>query len=565
MTDGRPLTRVLILGGYGVFGGKLAQALLRSPQYEVIIAGRSRAKAKAFCNTYGGTPAVLDRSSPEAAPALAALCPFVTVDATGPFQAFDQDGYRIAHAALEAGSHYLDLCDDAAFTKGIVQLDEEAKAKGRSVLSGVSSVPALSSAAVEALRGDFSRLDTIDTVILPGNRAPRGLAVIRAILAQTGQPMQVYRNGSWGHVPGWSGLARRRLTTDRESLPLRWCSWIGAPDLQLFPDHYGARSVLFKAGLELSLMHLGLAVLGWLVRLRLFRSLVPFTGALKWIADRLEPFGTDKGGMEVRLSGLGRDQQPLAKSWTLIAGAGDGPHVPAVAATILCGKLADGNLPPGARPCLGAFGLSDIEAATAHLQVDTKTETHPAPCLFQHALGRTFQDLPPEVQKLHTAFDLHRWRGRAKVSRGTSRLGQLICHLIGFPPATEDVPVEVTLERCGNKEHWTRVFGSKTFKSTLLARRGSGKGKISEQFGGLVFDIDLTFDGTCLAFPVTRGRALGVPLPKWLIPVSEAREFQKNGRFHFDVQLSLPMIGKLVRYQGFLTEQAPDEGAAPTQ
>jgi len=46
--------RVLILGGYGVFGGRLARLLADEARLTLVIAGRSREKASAFCVALGG-------------------------------------------------------------------------------------------------------------------------------------------------------------------------------------------------------------------------------------------------------------------------------------------------------------------------------------------------------------------------------------------------------------------------------------------------------------------------------------------------------------------------------
>jgi len=57
--------KVLILGGYGTFGGRLAQLLADEPRLHLVIAGRSRAKAEEFCKSLGGTvetsPLAFDR------------------------------------------------------------------------------------------------------------------------------------------------------------------------------------------------------------------------------------------------------------------------------------------------------------------------------------------------------------------------------------------------------------------------------------------------------------------------------------------------------------------------
>ena len=51
--------KVLILGGYGVFGGRLARLLLQDG-VEVIVAGRDARKAAAFTAQYGGSPLGID-------------------------------------------------------------------------------------------------------------------------------------------------------------------------------------------------------------------------------------------------------------------------------------------------------------------------------------------------------------------------------------------------------------------------------------------------------------------------------------------------------------------------
>lgn len=47
--------KVLILGGYGVFGRRLARLLMQDG-VEVIVAGRDLKKATVFTRDHGGTP-----------------------------------------------------------------------------------------------------------------------------------------------------------------------------------------------------------------------------------------------------------------------------------------------------------------------------------------------------------------------------------------------------------------------------------------------------------------------------------------------------------------------------
>ena len=50
---------MLVLGGYGVFGGLLCRALVRDAGIELIVAGRSIERARTFCAAHGDRPATL--------------------------------------------------------------------------------------------------------------------------------------------------------------------------------------------------------------------------------------------------------------------------------------------------------------------------------------------------------------------------------------------------------------------------------------------------------------------------------------------------------------------------
>ncbi len=116
--------KVLILGGYGTFGGRLAQLLADEDRLTLIIAGRSLAKAQAFCASLRSAatylPAAFDRDG-DVERQLRELAPDVVVDASGPFQSYGADPYRVVRAALALGIHYLDLADGSDFVRGIAQ------------------------------------------------------------------------------------------------------------------------------------------------------------------------------------------------------------------------------------------------------------------------------------------------------------------------------------------------------------------------------------------------------------------------------------------------------------
>lgn len=130
--------KVLILGGYGTFGGRLARLLGDEERLTLIVAGRSMERAEAFCAALPAratlTPAAFDRDGDVAAQ-LSAHSPDIIVDASGPFQAYN-DSYRLVRAIISRGNDCLDLADGSEFVKRIVQFDAQARECGRPIGAG---------------------------------------------------------------------------------------------------------------------------------------------------------------------------------------------------------------------------------------------------------------------------------------------------------------------------------------------------------------------------------------------------------------------------------------------
>ncbi|MGB5557082.1 MAG: DUF4166 domain-containing protein [Paracoccaceae bacterium] len=531
--------KVLLLGGTGVFGSRLARLLVRDG-HAVTIAARNLAAAQTLAQELQCAAQQIDRDGD--------LQGFagheVLVDAAGPFHAYGVDPYRLARAALAAGMHYLDLSDNAAFCAGITALDAEARAAGLCVISGLSSVPALSSAAVRSLAGE-SAPRVIDSAILPGNRSPRGLSVMASILSQAGRPMRVWRGGAWTQATGWSDPQSYRLPDGL----IRQGWQIEVPDLALFPAHFGAETVLFRAGLELAVMRYGLWAFAALRRWLPIPINRPVLLGFKTAADLLAPFGSGRGGMSVMVI-VGQEQ----RWWRLLAEDGDGPFIPAIAARAL---LRRGALPAGARPALEAITLEEAEAAMADLRVRTDRMSEPFLPIFPRILGTAFESLSEAIRATHQTADISRWQGYASVHRGTSLWSRLLGRIFGFPPAGDRLPVEVIKTVTEKGETWRRRFGTRVFGSRLSA---TSQG-MSESFGPFTFLLGLRVQNGELHYPVKAGRLGLVPLPYWMLPISDAREYETDGRFHFDVKLRAPLTRDLlVHYQGALSPAVVDIG-----
>lgn len=173
------------------------------------------------------------------------------------------------------------------------------------------------------------------------------------------------------------------------------------------------------------------------------------------------------------------------------------------------------------------------------------------PTLMQSALRERWHALPPELQALHRVHDVRRFTGTAQVTRGRSPIARLAAWFFGFPPTAERVPVTVTKTRTATGEIWERDFGGRVFRSYLRPARVAYR--VRERFRMLEFELDLPVADGCLRLPVHRGWIFGVPLPRWLLPISDSREYAEDGVFHFDVALAAPLGGgSIVRYRGEL-------------
>ncbi len=550
---------VLIVGGYGTFGGRLAQLLADDRRLTLLIAGRSRAKAEAFCAALPAgaarTPVAFDREA-DVERQLREIAPDVVVDATGPFQLYAGDPYRVVRAAVALGIDYLDLSDGTDFVKGIKQFDDAARQRGVFALSGVSSFPALTAAVVRRLSADLAQVERIFAGIAPSPLVHVGTNVIRAIASYAGKPLALLRDGraATAHAlidamhftivpPGRLPLWRRRFTL------------VDAPDLQILPELWpGLRAIWTGVGTAPAIGHRAVSALAWAVRFRILPSLSPFA-ALMDRAARLLRWGEHRGGMFIAVHGMTIDGEKVERSWHLLAEADDGPFVPAMAAAAIIGNILTGHPPtPGARAAATDLELADYEALFAHKRIATGIRQTPPPGLplYRRILGDAYASMPQPWQAMHDLDDKLVVEGVSRIERGEGLLSRLVGWIVGFPPAGNDVPVRVTFQLRDGREYWLRNFADDEFMTVQEEGRGREERLLCERFGPLKFAMALVLDGGRLQLVIRRCTVFGVPLPLALGPRINAHECVQDGRFHFNVAIAHPLTGPIVSYRGWL-------------
>lgn len=348
--------KTIVLGGYGNFGARISRALANWPGIDLVIAGRDAAKARELAAECGVASAVIDITDEQLALRLSELGAALVIHTAGPFQ---QQGYAVALAAAEAGAHYIDLADGRRFVCDFpAALDAVFRARGRTAVTGASTVPALSSAVVDRLTAGWCSITDIDYCIAPAQTAPRGDATMAAVLSYCGAPIQLWQGGAWVTRHGWGAPVR----VEYARLKPRLGALCDIPDLELFPAYYpGVQSVMFRAALEVGISQRGLAAIGALRRWGIIARPERMAGFMNWAADGLDLFGSSLGGMVVRVRGIDGAGAATQAAWHIAADDDNGPEIPCMPAILLARRLAAG-LPSeaGAFTSIGQLTLADF-------------------------------------------------------------------------------------------------------------------------------------------------------------------------------------------------------------
>jgi hypothetical protein len=540
-----PVSRILVIGGYGGFGARLCRRL-STTGHELLVAGRNYEKAAIFCSALADAePLQLDREG-DILGMLERHRPALVIDAAGPFQA---SGYGVPRACIAAGIPYLDLADGRDFVTGIAALDAEARAAGVAVIAGASSAPALTGAVVREVAEGLERVHSVEICLSAANHATGGASVAAAILSYVGRPVTIWRGGRWHEAHGWQEMKRESYRlSDGLAVGRRLVGLADVPDNLLLPALLPGRpSVTFRAGTELGFQMWALWLLSWPVRWGWIASLSKVRQWLLPLYRLTEGWGGERSAMSITLTGkLG--ERGVERRWVLVAEQGHGPEIPTLAAQLIAADVLSGHCRTGAYDAAALLSLDRFEPALAELAVRHETiETELPPPLYARVIGAGFQHLPPLLRALHAVCRDAGAGGEGKVVRGGGLLARLVAGVMRFPP-DGDWPLHVGFREQGGVERWIRDFGGHRFSSELSAAGC----RLVERFGPLRFHFDLPCGAHGLEMRLCRWSFLSLPLPLCLAPRVRAREWEEEGRFNFDVHVSLPLVGKIVHYSGWL-------------
>ena len=170
------------------------------------------------------------------------------------------------------------------------------------------------------------------------------------------------------------------------------------------------------------------------------------------------------------------------------------------------------------------------------------------PSLYEAVLGTRYAQLAPAVQAFHRVTGAVTLHGEVETEPPASRLARGLAWCIRTPRTSTRGPIRITLNAAATEETWTRHFPRHTMRSTLSLRQG----RITERLGAVRLFFALEAEHGVLRMRLEGLRFLGIPCPAWLRPTVLAEESGDGDRFHFNILASVPLLGVVAAYRGFL-------------
>jgi saccharopine dehydrogenase-like NADP-dependent oxidoreductase len=280
---------ILIVGGYGVVGRRIAAQLTPLFPGRVVIAGREKRRAEALSHELGhGTRA--RRIDVED---LATIGP--ALDGVGTvMMCVVQRELHLLRSSIASGVAYTDITPRLAFWQTGDEMAAEARRTGARIVLGAGLSPGISNMMAQKLAKTVGRVDRIETSILLSLCDEYGPDSLHHVLDAITQPFNVLEDGHRHDAVPFSDGTRVRFP---EPIGPRTAYLFPWSDVVYYPKTLGARTSLGRFALEPA----------WAGRLA---ALLVRAGARRWLKSS-GFLGSSRRGID-RLKHLYADQNQFA-------------------------------------------------------------------------------------------------------------------------------------------------------------------------------------------------------------------------------------------------------------
>ena len=309
---------ILIVGGYGVVGRRIAAELALNYPDRVVIGGRNLGRADELATTigHGVRGRRIDIADPSSI--AAALEGVVVV-----ISCIDQPGRALLWAAIERGLNYTDITPhltELGRGEAYDKIDAAARASGASLVLGTGIVPGISNVMVCALADALGGADEIETALVLAASDVKGPASLDYFLQELSMSFVIRVDGEDRRTRAFSAP---RLIEFPPPAGAQVAYLFPFSDQVLYPRTMGARTALTRLAIEPVWLARGLAVM---VRTGVSR-LMAIEGVRHAVARRLQDRPSSKGAwfalrVDVRSGGRSRRATLVGQAQADAAAAG---------------------------------------------------------------------------------------------------------------------------------------------------------------------------------------------------------------------------------------------------
>ncbi len=195
------MSRIVVLGAAGGIGSVAARGLATMADIDEIRLAdvdteRLADMAGSLTHDAVTTTSVDATSAPSLARALDGAD--VALNCIGPFYRF---GPPVLQAAISAGVDYVDVCDDLAPTRIMLDMDPAARAAGVTALIGMGNSPGLANVFARLCAEQFlDEIRSVDIMHVHGGEPEEGAAVIKHRIHAMTDPVPLYIDGGFVEV-----------------------------------------------------------------------------------------------------------------------------------------------------------------------------------------------------------------------------------------------------------------------------------------------------------------------------------------------------------------------------
>lgn len=232
--------QVLILGGSGRIGSKVAADLIAHTDVQVTIAGRNLVSGTQISQQLGDRVQFVatDLSNVSGIKDAVSRADLV-IHCAGPFHYRDASVLKLC---IDQGISYVDVSDHPSFTRKALAYKEEAQAAGVTAIINTGIFPGISNSMV---RRDVEALDRADKIHLSyvvAGSGGAGVTVMRTTFLGLQRPFEAWIDGDWKTVKPYS---------DREVVEFpRYGKvgvyWFDMPEAFTLPDTFPVKTVVTK-------------------------------------------------------------------------------------------------------------------------------------------------------------------------------------------------------------------------------------------------------------------------------------------------------------------------------